>query len=39
MSEKLTPHLSELKKIEELEFEIKRLQVLINMLKNGKGLL
>ena len=27
------------KKIEELEFEIKRLQVLINMLKNEKGLL
>ena len=27
------------KRIEELEFEIKRLQVLINMLKNEKGLL
>ena len=27
------------KRIEELEFEIKILQVLINMLKNEKGLL
>lgn len=39
MLENTTPHLPELKKIEELEFEIKRLQVLINMLKNEKGLL
>lgn len=27
------------KRIEALEFEVKRLQVRINMLKNGKGLL
>ena len=27
------------KRIEALEFEVKRLQVHINMLKNGKGLL
>lgn len=39
MLENTSPHLSELKKIEKLEFEIKRLQVLINMLKNEKGLL
>ena len=36
---KYDPAFVRTKKIEELEFEIKRLQVLINMLKNGKGLL
>ena len=36
---KYDPEFVRTKKIEELEFEIKRLQVLINMLKNEKGLL
>ena len=36
---KYDPTFARTKKIEELEFEIKRLQVLINMLKNEKGLL
>ena len=36
---KYDPAFVRTKKIEELEFEIKRLQVLINMLKNEKGLL
>ena len=39
MSENTTPAFVRTKKIKELEFEIKRLQVLINMLKNEKGLL
>ena len=36
---KYDPAFVRTKKIEELEFEIKKLQVLINMLKNEKGLL